>query len=89
MEKIISYKKELKTYWLVLQNKDVYFYENEDLEHLELHLNLTSCFIRENKEKIISLIDPDNLLWFLVPKEEHEYIYKDLAELGTTYFMSM
>lgn len=42
-------------------------------------------FLKENKEKIISLIDPNNLLWLLVPKEEHEFIDKDLAALGTIY----
>lgn len=46
-------------------------------------------FLTENKDVLINQIDPNGLLWFLVPKEEHEYIYKDLAKLGTTYFMSM
>jgi hypothetical protein len=58
-------------------------------EDEEPWFELKRTFLRKNKEKIISLIDPNNLLWFLVPKEEHEYIYKDLAALGTTYFMSM
>jgi hypothetical protein len=46
-------------------------------------------FLKENKETIISQIDPNNLLWFLVPKEEHEYIYEELSQFGTAYFMSM
>jgi len=58
-------------------------------EDEEPWFEIKRSFLRENKEKLISLIDPNNLLWVLVPKEEHEYIYKDLSALGTIYFMSM
>jgi Ca2+-binding EF-hand superfamily protein len=47
----------LKTYWLVLQNKDLYFYNNDNRDNLEIHINLTSCFVRENKERVIENIN--------------------------------
>lgn len=65
------------------------FEEQFDYDSIAEYYDRKRSFLKENKAKLIQQIDPNGLLWFLVPKEEHEYVYKDLAELGTTYFMSM
>lgn len=65
------------------------FEEQFEYDSISQFYDRKRSFLMENKAKLIQQIDPNGLLWFLVPKEEHEFIYKDLAKLGTTYFMSM
>jgi len=43
----------LKKYWLVLIGKDIFYYNNEEKTKLEGMHNLSSCFIKENKESIV------------------------------------
>ncbi len=68
----------LKRYWLVLVGKDIFYYNNEEKTKLEGMHNLSSCFIKENKEtnllgqRVFSFsltFQPKSRTYYLLDKE--------------------
>ena len=50
----VSTSNKLKKYYLVLINKDIYYYKNEDKKEVMGMHNLSGCFIKDNGTKVIN-----------------------------------
>ena len=50
----VSTTNKLKKYYLVLINKDIYYYKNEDKKEVVGMHNLSGCFVKDNGTKIIN-----------------------------------
>ena len=50
----VSTSNKLKKYYLVLINKDIYYYKNEDKKEVMGMHNLSGCFIKDNGSKVIN-----------------------------------
>ena len=50
----VSTTNKLKKYYLVLINKDIYYYKNEDKKEVAGMHNLSGCFVKDNGTKIIN-----------------------------------
>ena len=50
----ISTTNKLKKYYLVLINKDIYYYKNEDKKEVVGMHNLSGCFVKDNATKVIN-----------------------------------
>ena len=50
----VSTSNKLKKYYLVLINKDIYYYKNEDKKEVVGMHNLSGCFVKDNGTKIIN-----------------------------------
>ena len=50
----VSTNKKLKKYYLVLINKDIYYYKNEDKKEVVGMHNLSGCFVKDNATKVIN-----------------------------------
>ena len=50
----VSTSKKLKKYYLVLINKDIYYYKNEDKKEVMGMHNLSGCFIKDNGTRVIN-----------------------------------
>ena len=50
----VSTSNKLKKYYLVLINKDIYYYKNEDKKEMMGMHNLSGCFIKDNGTKVIN-----------------------------------
>jgi len=50
----VSTTNKLKKYYLVLINKDIYYYKNEDKKEVVGMHNLSGCFVKDNATKVIN-----------------------------------
>ena len=50
----VSTTNKLKKYYLVLINKDIYYYKNEDKKEVVGMHNLSGCFVKDNGTKILN-----------------------------------
>ena len=50
----ISTTNKLKKYYLVLINKDIYYYKNEDKKEVVGMHNLSGCFVKDNGTKVLN-----------------------------------
>ena len=50
----VSTTNKLKKYYLVLINKDIYYYKNEDKKEVMGMHNLSGCFVKDNGTKILN-----------------------------------
>ena len=50
----VSTTNKLKKYYLVLINKDIYYYKNEDKKEVVGMHNLSGCFVKDNGTKVIN-----------------------------------
>ena len=50
----VSTSNKLKKYYLVLINKDIYYYKNEDKKEVMGMHNLSGCFIKDNGTRVIN-----------------------------------
>ena len=50
----VSTSNKLKKYYLVLINKDIYYYKNEDKKEVVGMHNLSGCFVKDNGTKILN-----------------------------------
>ena len=50
----VSATNKLKKYYLVLINKDIYYYKNEDKKEVQGMHNLSGCFVKDNGTKTIN-----------------------------------
>ena len=50
----VSTSNKLKKYYLVLINKDIYYYKNEDKKEVVGMHNLSGCFVKDNGSKVIN-----------------------------------
>ena len=50
----VSNTNKLKKYYLVLMNKDIYYYKNEEKKEVAGMHNLSGCFVKDNGTKVIN-----------------------------------
>ena len=68
----VSTSNKLKKYYLVLINKDIYYYKNEDKKEVMGMHNLSGCFIKDNGSKVIN--DTTYYSFYLVfPSKERSF----------------
>ena len=75
----VSTSNKLKKYYLVLINKDIYYYKNEEKAQVAGMHNLSGCFVKENGTKIIN--DKTYYSFALVFPSKERSFYCDSKEI--------
>ena len=75
----VSTSNKLKKYYLVLINKDIYYYKNEEKAQVAGMHNLSGCFVKENGTKIIN--DKTYFSFALVFPSKERSFYCDSKEI--------
>ena len=75
----VSTTNKLKKYYLVLINKDIYYYNNEDKTEVKGMHNLSGCFVKDNGSKVIN--DKTYYSFTLVFPSKERNFYCDSKEI--------